>query len=125
MVAESGVVRSERRGNRRSPVFCAVELSSVAKPRRCGVTRNASDKGLLIVTPSRFAEGDRLDVSVYLRGAAAKVTGHVVRVDVNPATSNELWRYRLAVALDEPLPADLLDDASTAARAARDGAESA
>ncbi len=108
MVAESGIVRTERRIEPRIPAFFAVELSSPAKRGRCGVTRNASPTGLLIVTPSRFQADDRLELSVHAEGFAAKLAGRVVRVDENPARSSELWRYRLAVALDAPLPGELL-----------------
>ena len=108
MVAESGIVRTERRTTPRIPAFFAVELSSTAKRGRCGVTRNASPSGLLIVTPSRFRPDDRLEVSVHAEGLAARLAGRVVRIDENSPRSSELWRYRLAVELDEPLPGQLL-----------------
>jgi hypothetical protein len=96
------------------PVVLAVELSSKAKPGRCGVTRNASGKGLLIVTPSRFSVGDELDVSVHFpeaRTHTGRVGGRVVRVEENGRDSAETWRYRLAVELEETLPGELLEDA--------------
>lgn len=108
---------TERRNQDRSDAFCAVELSSSTKPQRCGVTRNASERGLLIVTPSRFQEGDDIEVSVHLREESARRRGRVVRVAVNSLASNELWRYRMAVELEEPLPARLLEGAVEAARA--------
>ncbi len=108
MIVESGIVRTERRTTPRIPAFFAVELSSPAKRGRCGVTRNASPSGLLIVTPSRFQPDERLELSVHAEGFAAKLGGRVVRIDENPPKSSELWRYRLAVALDEPLPGELL-----------------
>lgn len=99
---------SDRRTAPRITAFFAVELSSAAKRSRCGVTRNASDGGLLVVTPSRFAPADALDLAVHVEGFSAQLKGRVVRIDENPASSPELWRYRLAIALDEPLPAELL-----------------
>lgn len=92
----------------------AVELSSKDKPQRCGVTRNASEKGLLVVTPSRFAVGDDLSVSVMLGETRGEVAGRVVRVEENPASSDEVWRYRLALELDEALPEKLLAEAKPA-----------
>ncbi|MDB4939097.1 MAG: hypothetical protein JWP87_6069 [Labilithrix sp.] len=93
------------------PVVLAVELSSKAKPGRCGVTRNASGKGLLIVTPSRFSVGDELDVSVHVGTQAGRVAARVVRVEENGKESSEVWRYRLAVELEEKLPGELLQEA--------------
>jgi hypothetical protein len=121
MSAESGIVRTERRTTPRIPAFFAVELSSDAKRGRCGVTRNASPNGLLIVTPSLFQADERLELSVHAEGIAAKLGGRVVRVDVNPPRSSELWRYRLAVELDEPLPGELLTVAENDPLVARAG----
>lgn len=104
------VTGRERRRAPRFPVVLAVELSTAEKPARCGVTRDASSCGMLIVTASRFAEGEQLDVAVHGHaGAFARVRGRIVRIDENPFSSPEPWRYRLAVDLDAPLAAELLE----------------
>jgi hypothetical protein len=121
MGAQSGVDRSERRNNQRIPAYFAVELNSAQKRGRCGVTRNASDTGLLIVTPSRFAASDRLELAVHTGGAQRRLAGRIVRVDENGAKSHETWRFRLAVQLDEPLPGDLLERAAQGPVARRAG----
>jgi hypothetical protein len=107
--------RDPRRSEPRMPVVLAVELSSKAKPGRCGVTRNASGKGLLIVTPSRFSVGDELDLSVHVGTQRGRVAAKVVRVEENGKDSVEVWRYRLAVQLDDTLPDDLLEEARSRA----------
>jgi hypothetical protein len=105
----------------RLPVILAVELSSKAKPGRCGVTRNASGKGLLIVTPSRFSVGDELDVAVHVGTTSGRASARVVRVEENGKDSAETWRYRLAVELDGTLPDDLLEAARARAPYAKTG----
>ena len=65
--------------------------------------------GLLIVTPSQFAKGDRLKIKVHAGGVGLDVTGRITRVDENPISSPELWRYRLGVELEEALPLSLVD----------------
>jgi hypothetical protein len=100
-----------RRKTQRMSAVLAVELSSKAKPGRCGVTRNASEKGLLIVTPSRFAVGDELALSVLIGSQHGQVGARVVRVEENDLASAEVWRYRLAVELDGVLPEELLQAA--------------
>jgi hypothetical protein len=105
----------------RMPVILAVELSSKAKPGRCGVTRNASGKGLLIVTPSRFAVGDQLDLAVHVGKSTGRAAARVVRVEENGKESTETWRYRLAVELDGTLPDDLLEEARACAPFAKTG----
>ncbi len=105
----------------RLPVVLAVELSSKAKPGRCGVTRNASGKGLLIVTPSRFSVGDEIDVAVHVGERSGRASAKVVRVEENAKESCETWRYRLAVELDGALPEELLEEAAARAPFAKAG----
>jgi len=106
-----------RRKGRRLPVILAVEMSSDAKRGRCGVTRNASGKGLLIVTPSHFPIGERLELAVHVPGRAEVARGRVVRIEENSASSAEVWRYSVAVELDGVLPNEMLE--SAAARLSR------
>lgn len=104
MNASTFETTSERRRHRRVPAFCAVELSSADKPKRCGITRDASGRGLRVVTPSRFQVGDDLEVAVYMDGEEVRLTGRAVRVEENAWTSDEPWRYRLSIELDLEIP---------------------
>jgi len=90
----------------------AVGLDSETKGGRHGVTRDLSANGLLVVTPSRFAKGDRLKIKVHAGDGGVDVIGRVTRVDENPIHSPELWRYRVGVVLDAPLPDNLVARAS-------------
>jgi hypothetical protein len=121
MEARDSLVPDPRRKVPRLPVVLAVELSSKAKPGRCGVTRNASGKGLLIVTPSRFSVGDELDLSVHSGAQSGRVAARVVRVEENAVDSAEVWRYRLAVELDGSLPESLIEEARARGPYAQDG----
>jgi hypothetical protein len=109
MMAPSSV-RDDRRGKPRTAAVLAVALESETKVARHGVTRDLSTKGLLIVTPSHFAKGDRLRIKVHAGHVGVDVSGRVTRVDENPISSPELWRYRVGVELDEPLPVTLIDE---------------
>lgn len=97
----------------------AVELSSKAKPGRCGVTRNANGKGLLIVTPSRFSVGEELELAVHAGTQSGRVAARVVRVEENTVDSAEVWRYRLAVELSGTLPESLIEEARSRGPLAR------
>jgi len=103
-------VREDRRGKPRTAAVLAVALESETKPARHGVTRDLSANGLGIVTPSHFAKGDRLKIKVHAGRVGMDVVGRVARVDENPISSPELWRYRVGIALEEPLPDGILDD---------------
>ena len=112
MSAESGIVRTDRTERREVPrtaAVLAVGLASDTKQGRHGVTRDLSERGLLIVTPSHFARGERLSITVHAGGVGFDVRGRVIRVDENPVSSPELWRWRVGVALEGELPSDLID----------------
>ena len=101
--------REDRRGNARTPAVLAVGLASDVKAGRHGVTRDLSEKGLLIVTPSHFVKGDRVKITVHTGSAGVEVEGRIARIDENPISSPELWRYRVGVELDQPLPTNVVD----------------
>ncbi|MBS2015412.1 MAG: PilZ domain-containing protein [Deltaproteobacteria bacterium] len=90
-------------------------MSSPAKRGRCGVTRNASGKGLLVVTPSRFALGEELELSVHLPGHAERRRGRVVRIEENGPSSHEVWRYRYAIELERAIADEMIESAQARA----------
>jgi hypothetical protein len=116
MHVESGIMRTERREVPRTAAVLAVGLASDSKPGRHGVTRDLSPRGLLIVTPSHFVKGERISITVHAGGASAvDVHGRVIRVDENPVSSPELWRWRVGVQLDDTLPSDLIQHGASIA----------
>lgn len=108
----SSNVRGDRRGTPRTAAVLAVALESDKKAARHGVTRDLSTRGLLIVTPSHFEAGDRLRIKLHSGDERFDVVGRVTRVDENPVSSPELWRYRMGVELEEPLPPALVDQST-------------
>ena len=109
MVADSGIGRKDRRRAERTPAVLAVALDTQEKQGRHGVTRDLSETGLLVVTPSNFKRGDRVQVTVHAGAEGLNVSGHVTRVDENPISSPELWRWRIGIELDSPLPNDFVE----------------
>ncbi len=93
---------SDRRTLSRQKAFLAVEIDTATRKKRVGVTRDASRRGLLIASPSRFAVGESLDLKVLVpsRGEVA-LQARVTRVEENPVDSHEMWRWRFAVELDQ------------------------
>jgi len=95
----------ERRGQRRYRVTLPLEIARPDTRERVGLSRDASVAGVLFNTRSRFAPGDRVDVTLHLSTEQTKrVRAEVVRVEVVPRDSNFLWRYLAAVRFTEPLP---------------------
>jgi hypothetical protein len=100
----------ERRASERVDALVVVQLDDEG---RYGVTRDVSERGLLIATRRRFAVGDKLSVVIHdVEGALSRV-GRVVRVIETPP--EESWRYRVALELEEPLPPHVVEHGARAA----------
>jgi hypothetical protein len=104
------MAEEERRRAERSPAVVLVQLDQEG---RHGVTRDASKQGLLIATRYQFKVGDRLEVTVHAKTGAVKSNAKVVRVEETPPS--EPWRYRLALELEEELPANVIQEGTKAA----------
>jgi hypothetical protein len=103
---------SERRTTPRHEAVIVVEVAAGDRAGRMGITRNASEKGILMATQARFKPGDRLELTVRAKSGSAKATGRVVRVDER---SGEDWRYRVAVELDDRIPDAFIEEGATVA----------
>lgn len=95
--------KDRRRISRTNAVF-AVRLHSEARPERLGVVRDTSEQGLLVVTPSAFKPGERLELTVFAGDESYDLSGVVSRVSENEPDSAETWRWRVGIALDQVLP---------------------
>lgn len=104
------VSEEERRSGNRVDAVVILQLDAEG---RYGVSRDVSERGLLIATRTELKPGDRLDVTVRAKDQALKRTARVVRVEKAPPS--EEWPFRVAMELDEPLPPEVIADGSKAA----------
>ena len=89
-------------------------MVSLGEGRRHSVTRNVSERGLLIATRSKLDVGDRLEMEIVTKSGTFAASGHVVRIEEPPGAE---WRYLVGLELDAALPPDVIEDgAETAAR---------
>lgn len=100
----------ERRAGERVEAIVVLQLDDEG---RYGVTRDMSDRGLLIATRNEFQPGDRLEVTIQAKGDPLKRTARVVRVEKSPP--NEEWPFHIAMELDEPLPPEVIEQGTKAA----------
>lgn len=100
----------ERRAGERVEAIVVLQLDDQG---RYGVTRDVSERGLLIATRNEFKPGDRLEVTIHGKGEQLKRTARVVRVEKSPP--NEEWPFRIAMELDEALPSELIEQGTKAA----------
>ncbi|GAB4210013.1 MAG: hypothetical protein OHK0013_30120 [Sandaracinaceae bacterium] len=96
---------SERREHVRHEVWFPVEVE-VEDGTAIAVSYDVSTGGLLMATGGKVDVGTELTVSFRTSVDAPenRVKGHVVRVERNPPSVDSRWRYRLALAFDEPQP---------------------
>jgi predicted DCC family thiol-disulfide oxidoreductase YuxK len=108
---------------RESERIDALVLLKLDEDGRYGVTRDVSERGLLIATRSRFAPGETLAIVIQDVDGPLNRNARVVRVTETPP--EESWRYRVALELDEPLPRHVIErGADAAAKLSRPGAAS-
>ena len=92
----------------REAVHLVVEIELDDQQIGCGVSRDASGAGLLLLTHLNLAQGSEIALRIYLPPEAdpRRLKSSVVRCERIPATEGVVWDYRIAVAFHDP-PADL------------------
>ena len=96
----------ERRAAPRQEAYISAALETSQGRSTIAITRDISSTGLLILTRIQPALGDVLKLTVLLAGTQRSLSGKVVRLE---ALEHELWRYKVALAIDsaEPVLAEL------------------
>lgn len=80
----------------------SAELETSQGRSTIAITRDISSTGLLILTRVDFAIGEVIKLTVTLDGARHTLPGKVVRVErLEP---HELWRHKVALAVDAADP---------------------
>jgi hypothetical protein len=105
-----GSSADDRRTSERVEALVLVQLGD---DERYGVTRDVSERGLLIATRSSFSPGDRIEIVILDPGGPIRTTARVVRVVETPP--EEAWRYRVALELDGAIPPEIVAKGAEAA----------
>ena len=96
----------ERRSGQRYTVWIPVEVIE-GIDRSLAVSRDLSEGGLLVVSATSYTPGTAVTVELKLPsevGTAITRRGHIVRTEANSEDPDGIWRHRLAVAFDQPVP---------------------
>jgi hypothetical protein len=92
----------ERRGATRHNVYIGAEIDIGDGPVRSAITRDASARGLLLLTRTSLEPEQRVRITVFLKeGERRTVGGRVVRQEALDAAENALWRQKVAFELDD------------------------
>lgn len=90
----------------REPVHLVAEIEIDGKQVGCGISRDASGTGLLLLTHLNLAQGSQLALRLYVphEPDPRMLRASVVRSERILASEGVVWDYRIAVALDDPPP---------------------
>jgi PilZ domain-containing protein len=99
---------NEKRGTKREPVHFVAEIELDGQRLGCGVSRDASGVGLLLLTEAEPAVGSRLMLRLYVPGEEQPrvLEASVAHCEKIPRAERGMWAYRVGVKLDQP-PEDL------------------
>jgi hypothetical protein len=99
---------SERRLAARKAAHFVAEIETQGMRIGCGVSRDASARGLLLLAQSAFASGTELVIHLWVPGEAAPraLPAAVVRCETIPPGDSTIWTHRVAISLAAP-PVDL------------------
>ncbi len=100
----------DRRTSERVEALVLVQLGD---DERYGVTRDVSERGLMIATRSSFVVGDRIEIVIHDATGPVRATARVVRVVETPP--EEAWRYRVALELDAAISPEIVEHGAKAA----------
>ena len=96
---------SDKRTALRHLVVVPVQIDSAERKQRLGVTRDVSKSGARFLSNSKFAIGEKLEVTFYVSSASnssRKVQGEVVRLEALPPGLQ--WRYAMALRFEDSMP---------------------
>ena len=69
------------------------------------ISRNISATGVLVIVGASLEVGGRVELKLQVPGEdEEELGGEIIRVEVNEEDPDGLWKYRLAVRFDEPVP---------------------
>lgn len=96
----------ERREAKRHALWVPIQVEAGSDVNMLAVSRNISLSGVLVIVGAKLDEGARvtLTIAVPTENEERELAGEIVRVEVNEEDPDGLWRYRLAIRFDEPVP---------------------
>jgi hypothetical protein len=97
----------ERRRGSRHSVYLAAELVVEGAIPRTVITKDISERGLLLLTRADLSCGDSMVVKIYPPGdeiRSVDVPGKVVRLEELADEEKGIWRNKVAFAFDEAQP---------------------
>lgn len=96
----------ERRAARRYVLWIPVQVQNGPEVQMLAVSRNISWSGALMIAGASLELGEKVHLTLQMPGSAdeRRLDGEIVRVEENEEDPDGLWRYRIAVRFEQPVP---------------------
>jgi hypothetical protein len=97
---------SKQRKFTRYVLWFPVQLEGGTQHESLGVTHNASQGGVLIVSNTRMTPGETVTVTFRVSPddpTTHSATARIVRIDENTEDPDGLWPHRVALEFDQPM----------------------
>ena len=105
----------DRRASPRHEAYISAALETSQGRSTIAITRDISPTGLLLLTRLPLEVGEVVTLTAALGGAPHTLSGKVVRTEA--IDDHELWRHKVAIAVDDADPALAEVHAALAAQA--------
>lgn len=97
----------DKRRAARHDVWFPLEIESETTTRQVAVSKDVSQKGILVAMPTKVEVGADVKVTFKLPGLVPiehELEGVIVRVDRNMDDPRAIWRYQVAIQFDDEMP---------------------
>lgn len=93
----------DRRASPRHEAYISAALETSKGRTTIAITRDISTTGLLVLTRATLDVGESVRLTAALGDSHHALSGKVVRIE--PLEPHELWRYKVAITVDDSDPA--------------------
>ncbi|MFK7989455.1 MAG: PilZ domain-containing protein [Sandaracinaceae bacterium] len=95
----------ERRRAKRYTLWVPIQMEQGPDVQVLAVSRNISGTGVLVIAGAKLEVGAKLSLTLSVPSEDDRaLTGTIVRVEPNEEDPEGLWRHRLAIQFDTPVP---------------------
>ena len=94
-------MQDERRGSPRQTAYLAGELETTEGKASIAITRDVSAGGLLVLSRRRHEIGAVVSLKMLAGSETVRITGKVVRLEQLEPGESDIWRTKIALAVDD------------------------
>jgi PilZ domain len=94
-------VTDDRRSSQRLPASLPGQIETAEGKQGIAITRDVSAGGFQLFSRRTLAVGEVVKLTVVLRSVEHHLTGRVIRQEVLAPGESQIWRTKVAIAVDD------------------------